>query len=92
MRRKGQSASRSFRLKSEAEGRATQAERAIYSGKSPNAVSVDDKTTVAALIALHIKDMAEVGRPLLRSKALCLEKLKKTWPVRSSARPPPDAG
>ena len=34
------------------------------------------KTTFAHAHRLHIKDMAEVGRPLLRSKAMCLEKLK----------------
>lgn len=76
VRRKGWYVSRSFRLKSEAEVWANEAERAIHSGKSPDTISVDEKTTFAALIELHIKDMAEVGRPLLRSKALCLEKLK----------------
>ncbi len=45
VRRKGQYVSRSFRLKSEAEVWATEAERAIHSGKSPDAVSVDDKTS-----------------------------------------------
>lgn len=76
VRRKGQYASRSFRLKSEAEAWAVDVERTVNLGKTLDAVSVDDKTTFAALIKLHIKDMTEVGRPLLRSKALCLEKLK----------------
>lgn len=76
VRRKGRYVSRSFRLKSEAEVWATEAERAIHAGKSPDAVSVDDTTTFAALLELHINDMAEVGKFLLRSKALCLEKLK----------------
>jgi hypothetical protein len=63
-------------LKSDAEAWAVNAERAVHHGKAPDAVSVDDKTVFSALIELHIKDMAEVGRPTLRSKALCLEKLK----------------
>lgn len=76
VRRKGRYASRTFRLKSEAEAWATEAERAVHHGKTPDTLSVDDKTSFSALIELHIKDMAEVGKPLLRSKALCLEKLK----------------
>ncbi len=76
MRRKGQYASRSFRLKSDAEAWAVDAERTVNLGKTLDAVSADDKTPFAALIKLHIMDMTEVGRPLLRSKALCLEKLK----------------
>jgi hypothetical protein len=77
VRRKGQHASRSFRLKSEAETWAVEAERAIHRGKPPNTFTVDDKTSFASLIELHIKDMAEVGKPLLRSKGLCLEKLMR---------------
>ena len=77
VRRKGQHASRSFRLKSDAEAWAVEAERAVHRGKPPNAFTVDDKTSFASLIELHIRDLAEVGKPLLRSKALCLEKLKR---------------
>ncbi len=77
VRRKGQHASRTFRLKSEAEAWAVDAERAVHLGKPPNAFRTDDKTSFGSLIELHIKDMGEVGKPLLRSKALCLEKLKR---------------
>jgi hypothetical protein len=77
VRRKGQHASRSFRLESETEAWAVDAERAVHRGKPPNAFTADDKTSFASLIELHIKDLAEVGKPLLRSKALCLEKLKR---------------
>jgi len=76
VRRKGHYASRSFRLKSDAEAWAVDAERAINLGKVPDAPTIDDKTSFSALIELHIKDMRDVGRPFLRSKALCLEKLK----------------
>ena len=76
VRRKGQYVSRTYRLKSEAETWAIDAERALTTGMSPNAVSIDRKTSFATLIELHIKDLKEVGRPLLRSKAMCLEKLK----------------
>ncbi len=62
MRRKGQYASRSFRLKSDAEAWAVDVERTVNLGKSPDAVSVDDKTTFAALIKLRIKDLTEVGK------------------------------
>jgi hypothetical protein len=76
VRRKGQYASRSFRLNSDAEAWAVDAERSVQRGKSVDAVPMDDKTSFASLIELHIKDMAEEGRPLLCSKAMCLEKLK----------------
>jgi len=55
---------------------AVDAERSVHRGKSVDALAVDSKTSFASLIELRIKDMADVGRPLLRSKALCLEKLK----------------
>lgn len=77
VRRQDQHTSRSFRLKSEAEAWAVDAERAVNRGKPPNAFTADDKTSFASRIELRIKDMAEVGKPLLRSKTLCLEKLKR---------------
>ncbi|MTD92762.1 hypothetical protein GIW81_00240 [Hyphomicrobium sp. xq] len=76
VRRKGQTASRSFRLKSEAEAWAVEAESNISRGKSVDAVRVDAATTFGFIIDLHIRDLAEVGKPLLRSKAYTLEKLK----------------
>lgn len=76
VRRKGQHASRTFRLKSEAEAWATEAEGKISRGKSVDAVQVDATTTFGFIIDLHIRDLAEVGKPLLRSKAYSLDKLK----------------
>jgi integrase len=76
VRRKGQTASRSFRLKSDADAWAREAEDQIGRGKSIDAVHVDAATTFAFIIDLHIRDLAEVGKPLLRGKAYCLEKLK----------------
>jgi len=57
--RKGQYASPFFRLKSDAEAWAVDTGRTVNLGKTPNAVWVDDKTSFAALIELHIKHMAE---------------------------------
>lgn len=77
VRRKGQRASRCFRLKSEAEAWAVEAEGKISRGKSVNAVLVvDTTTTFSFVINLHIRDLAQVGKPLLRSKAFSLDKLK----------------
>jgi hypothetical protein len=45
------------------------AERAVYRGNLP-ILSRDDKTSFASLIELRIKDMAEVGKPLLLSEML----------------------
>jgi hypothetical protein len=39
-------------------------------------VQIDATTTFGFIIDLHIRGLAEVGKPLLRSKAYCLEKLK----------------
>ncbi len=76
VRRKGQRPSRSFRLKSDAEAWAVEAEGKIERGKSVDAVQVDSTTTFGFIIDLHMRALAEVGKPLLRSKAYCLEKLK----------------
>lgn len=73
---RGKHASRTFRLKSEAEAWAREAEDRIERGKSVDAVAVDATTTFSAIIELHIRDLAEVGKPLLRSKAYSLDKLK----------------
>lgn len=76
VRRKGQHASRTFRLKSDAEGWANEAEDKACRGKSVDAVEIDASTTFGFIIDLHIRDLAEVGKPPLRSKAYTLEKLK----------------
>ena len=77
IRRKGRHVSRTFRLKSDAEAWAIDTERAVLAGKSPDAVQIDPKTLFGTLIDLHIADLAEVGKPLLRSKAMSLEKLQR---------------
>lgn len=77
VRRKGRSVCKTFRLKSEAEAWASETESAILSGKSLEASRIDAKTVFGTLIDLHIADLAEVGKPLLRSKAMCLEKLRR---------------
>jgi len=72
VRRKRQHASRTFRLKSEGEQWALEAERAIASGRGVHASRVDRHTTFGQLIQLHIADLTEVGKAPLRSKAKSL--------------------
>jgi integrase len=78
VRRKAQYASRTLRLRVDAEGWARQIEHQIDRGQS--LVEWDGRftTTIGDLINLHIADMIEVGRPALRSKQYCLEKLAST--------------
>lgn len=76
VRRKGHHVSRTFRLKSEAEVWAIDTERAVQISKNPDALQLGCRTTFGTLVDLHVRDMAEVSRPILRSKAMCLEKLK----------------
>jgi integrase len=77
VRRRGQQITRSFRLKSQAEAWAREAETAMLSGKSEKSVRVTEKTTFGALVDLHIEDMREVGKSPRRSKQKSLEKLKR---------------
>lgn len=77
VRRKGKHVSKSFRLKSDAEVWALDIERAVQTGKDPDACKIDPKTCFSSIIDLHIADLAEVGKPLLRGKALCLENLRR---------------
>ena len=76
IRRKRQYASKNFRLKSQAEAWAIEAERAVDLGMNASGPRIDPKCTFGRLVDLHVTDMQEVGRPLLRSKAKNLEKLK----------------
>lgn len=78
VRRKGQTLSRTFRLKADAEAWAREAEDNIARGKPAIAPKVSLETTLAELIDIHIRDMCEVGKAPLRSKAYTLEKLKAT--------------
>lgn len=77
VRRKGKHVSKTFRLKSDAEVWALDVERAVETGKDPNASKIHTKALFSSVIDLHIADLAEVGKPLLRGKALCLENLRR---------------
>lgn len=77
VRRKGKHVSKTFRLKSDAEVWALDVERSVQKDIDPTASKVDPKTRFSTIIDLHIADMAEVGKPLLRSKRNCLEKLRR---------------
>lgn len=68
---------RTFRLKPEAEAGAFGAEHSVQTGKDPDTVQIDPKALFGTLIDLHITDLAEVSKPLLRSKAMCPEKLNR---------------
>jgi hypothetical protein len=77
VRRRGHQASKSFRLKSEAEAWACAIETAVIAGKSAKAARLSEKTPFASLIDLHIDDMRDVGKPPRLSKRKSLEKLKR---------------
>ena len=61
VRRKQTYASRTFRLRCDAEQWALDAERAIAIGKGIHSPHANRRTTFGDLIRLHITDMAEVG-------------------------------
>ncbi|MEQ1653079.1 MAG: tyrosine-type recombinase/integrase [Hyphomicrobium sp.] len=77
VRRKRKHLSKTFRLKADAEVWALDIERAVETGKDPRASKIDPKACFSSIIDLHIADLAEVGKPLLRGKALCLENLRR---------------
>ncbi len=76
IRRRSTVASRTFRLRADAEIWARAAERNVDAGLSLEAPRIGRQTTIASLIDLHITDMAEVGQAPRRSKAATLDKLK----------------
>lgn len=76
VRRKGRSISKTFRRKSDADAWAIQTEQVVEVGKDPTAPQIDGKTKFREIVDLHIKDLQDVRKPLLRSKAACLEKLR----------------
>ncbi len=78
VRRNGEKLSRSFRLKADAEAWAREAEDALSRGKSPLAPKLTTQSALADLIDIHIRDMCEVGKAPLRTKAYTLERLKAT--------------
>ena len=77
VRRKGQYASKTFLRKSDADDWAVQTARDIDSGKKPSKRVRRDTQTLGHLIDLHLNDLAEVGRPLRRSKEHVLRRLKE---------------
>ncbi len=78
LRRRGKYASRTFRLRGDADLWARESEQAIETGKSIVAPKIGKRSTFGNLITLHIQDMAEVGKAPLRSKAATLDKLQAT--------------
>ena len=78
LRRRGKYASRTFRLRGDAEIWARESEHAVETGKSIQAPKIGKRSTFGTLITLHIQDMAEVGKAALRSKAATLDKLQAT--------------
>jgi integrase len=77
IRHRGQSRSKTFRLKTEAETWSNRQER-LY-GKDDTAADLPPEATqtLADLIDLHINDMIEVGKPPQRSKDTTLQRLKR---------------
>ena len=76
VRRRNQVASRSFRLKTEAELWAREVEQSLDAGRSIVAPKLGRRTPFKTLVQLHLGDLKEVGRQARRSKAYTLEKLQ----------------
>lgn len=77
IRRKGRYVASSFRRKSDAESWALEMERRADQGRVLSKRSPTALKTLGDLIDIHIADMAEVGKPLRRSKAFSLKLLKE---------------
>lgn len=77
IRRRGRSASKTFRLKTDAERWGLQQELRLESGDTPASSSPAPLKNLASLIDLHLNDMAEVGKASQRSKDATLQRLKK---------------
>ncbi len=77
VRCKGQYASKTFLRKSDADDWAVQAARDIDNGKKPSKRVRRDAQTFGHLIDLHLNDLADVGKPLRRSKEHVLRRLKE---------------
>ena len=78
VRRKGRYIGETFHRRKDAEEWALEAEPSIDRGQTPLSRARIDPTRPGDLIDLHLLDMKEVGRWPRRSKAFCLESLKKT--------------
>jgi integrase len=75
VRRKGHSVSETFLHREDARAWATEAEGQADRGRIPTGRRARDAKKLSDLIALHIDDMKDVGRPLGRSKSATLEML-----------------
>ncbi|MEM1199388.1 MAG: site-specific integrase [Pseudomonadota bacterium] len=76
IRQNGRWTSRTFRRKSEAETWATVSEQPVHLEERVSGPLVEESKTFGCLLDLHVDDMLDIGRPLLRSKSKTLEKLK----------------
>lgn len=76
VRRKGRYVAESFKRRRDAEQWTLKMERRIDRGESTSRSRPEHINTVADLVDLHIADMREVGKPLRRSKAYSLSKLR----------------
>jgi hypothetical protein len=76
IRRKRYYASRTFRLKRDAEIWVAEAERSIELGKGPTALRFPSSPSLGDLIGLHIDDHLEVGKQISRTKLATPEELK----------------
>lgn len=76
IRRKGRYVANTFRRKADADSWALEMERRIDAGRGTSRLSSKQLQTVGDLIDVHIKDMAEVGKRLRRSKEYSLLRLK----------------
>ena len=76
VRRKGRYVSQSFLRRKDAEEWALKMERRVDRGESVSKHRPDLINTVADLVDLHIADMLDVRKPLRRSKAYSLNKLR----------------
>jgi len=71
VRREGQYASKTVLRKSDADDWAVQTARDIDSRRNPPKRVRRDTQTFGHLIDLHLTGLAEVGRPLRRSRSMC---------------------
>lgn len=76
VRRKGSYASNTFKRRADADSWALEAERNIDMGIAPKSVSPSKVKTLGDVIDLHLQDMAEVGKPIRRSKSAVLAALR----------------
>lgn len=76
VRLKGRAVSKTFLRESGVDAWAIQTGQVVETGKDPAAAQVDGKTKFREIVEPHIKGLQDVRKPLLRSKAACLEKLR----------------